>query len=315
MYNDLRFRDDRWYIYGWSSKQRNTTLSGHRCLPACALYICVCIGFVILPFIDWSKRYQYLAQSPSISVLGFHEPTGTDLARTTKRSGDYRATTVESGYCRGRTIRILCPFFLGGTVLAKFRTQLNALLTDIQATNVHYIRCMKPNTVQSSHEFDLPLVLRQLQSAGLVEAIQMARAAFPNKYIFQSLIRSLYRTIYPSLYITRSFDLSICLYICIKNLSIYLSIDVKIHMFHMSVNLASPIFPFADRPTQNRKYIVSWNYIDKNQVNHKHSLQCPCMHVIGLDASVGRGWIHRTRYIYIYIMIETWDRFASRFAL
>ncbi|KAF0683605.1 Aste57867_24371 [Aphanomyces stellatus] len=71
--------------------------------------------------------------------------------------------------------------FMGETVVSKFKTQLAGLMSDIAATQVHYIRCIKPNSVKSATQFDLPGVIDQLRCAGVVEAIRISRAAFPNK--------------------------------------------------------------------------------------------------------------------------------------
>ncbi|RHY95988.1 hypothetical protein DYB37_010357, partial [Aphanomyces astaci] len=67
------------------------------------------------------------------------------------------------------------------TVVSKFKTQLAGLMADIAATQVHYVRCIKPNAVKSSSAFDFRDVADQLRCAGVVEAIRISRAAFPNK--------------------------------------------------------------------------------------------------------------------------------------
>ncbi|CAK4140062.1 unnamed protein product [Aphanomyces euteiches] len=71
--------------------------------------------------------------------------------------------------------------FMGETVVSKFKTQLTGLMSDIGATQVHYIRCIKPNGLKSAAQFDFPGVIDQLRCAGVVEAIRISRAAFPNK--------------------------------------------------------------------------------------------------------------------------------------
>ncbi|OQR92114.1 myosin-like protein [Achlya hypogyna] len=71
--------------------------------------------------------------------------------------------------------------FMGETVVSKFRAQLSGLMTAIGDTQTHYIRCIKPNALKSATAFDLPGVVEQLRCAGVVEAIRISRAAFPNK--------------------------------------------------------------------------------------------------------------------------------------
>lgn len=67
------------------------------------------------------------------------------------------------------------------TISTKFKNQLSFLMSDITATEVHYVRCIKPNNTKSKKEFDLPVVIEQLRCAGVVEAIRISRATFPNK--------------------------------------------------------------------------------------------------------------------------------------
>ncbi|EQC30122.1 hypothetical protein, variant [Saprolegnia diclina VS20] len=71
--------------------------------------------------------------------------------------------------------------FMGETVISKFKAQLTGLMADISDTQTHYIRCIKPNSAKSSTLYDVPGVIEQLRCAGVVEAIRISRAAFPNK--------------------------------------------------------------------------------------------------------------------------------------
>ena len=69
------------------------------------------------------------------------------------------------------------------TVSMQFKGQLKSLMKSITETNVQYVRCVKPNKNKSSTEFDKRMVVEQLRSAGVVEAIRMSRAAFPNRML------------------------------------------------------------------------------------------------------------------------------------
>lgn len=65
------------------------------------------------------------------------------------------------------------------TVLSKFRTQLNALMTSIDGTKTRYIRCIKPNSNKQPRILDQKATMSQLESAGLVTAIVITRESFP----------------------------------------------------------------------------------------------------------------------------------------
>ena len=63
------------------------------------------------------------------------------------------------------------------TVGSRFKEQLADLMKLIGSTQVHYIRCVKPNPVASAEQFDTPLVADQLRFAGMQEAVRISRAA------------------------------------------------------------------------------------------------------------------------------------------
>jgi len=67
------------------------------------------------------------------------------------------------------------------TVTSSFKRNLNELMVQISSTDVNYIRCIKPNGIKSSTAFDNRLVCDQLRYSGVVEAIEISRAAFPNR--------------------------------------------------------------------------------------------------------------------------------------
>ncbi|GAB9463762.1 Myosin-like protein [Globisporangium polare] len=69
------------------------------------------------------------------------------------------------------------------TVGTQFKSQLNGLMEDIRRTNVHYIRCIKPNGQKSPHVFNKLCVTEQLQCAGVVEAVRISRMAYPNRLL------------------------------------------------------------------------------------------------------------------------------------
>ncbi|DAZ96407.1 TPA: hypothetical protein N0F65_012488 [Lagenidium giganteum] len=79
--------------------------------------------------------------------------------------------------------------FMQETVSYKFKAQLTLLMSDISATEVHYVRCIKPNAHKSPNIFNIPSVISQLRCAGVVEAIRITRAAFPNKMTHEKFLR------------------------------------------------------------------------------------------------------------------------------
>jgi len=67
------------------------------------------------------------------------------------------------------------------TVWKNFNLQFNSLLEDIKKTDTRYIRCIVPNKEKVPSETDLKYTLNQLRSAGVMSAVTVSRAAFPNR--------------------------------------------------------------------------------------------------------------------------------------
>jgi myosin heavy subunit len=64
------------------------------------------------------------------------------------------------------------------TLAAKFKLDLDNLMTALRATVPHFIRCVKPNADQVPTKFDAPLTLNQLKYSGLFEAIRIRKSGY-----------------------------------------------------------------------------------------------------------------------------------------
>ena len=76
-------------------------------------------------------------------------------------------------------------FMMADTVVSKFKNQLINLMETIGATEVQYVRCIKPNAEKSSVIFNRSMVVEQLRSAGMIEAITISRSAYPNHLSYE----------------------------------------------------------------------------------------------------------------------------------
>lgn len=70
------------------------------------------------------------------------------------------------------------------TVAQRHRQQLASLMTQLQSTQPHFVRCIVPNSRKRSGEVDVPLVLDQLRCNGVLEGIRIARLGYPNRLPF-----------------------------------------------------------------------------------------------------------------------------------
>ena len=72
------------------------------------------------------------------------------------------------------------------TLGGQFRSQLIGLVTTLNQTEAHFIRCVKSNHQKAPMTFDGPLALRQLRYAGLFEAIKIRKSGFEYRASKQS---------------------------------------------------------------------------------------------------------------------------------
>lgn len=66
-----------------------------------------------------------------------------------------------------------------------FKTSLIALMDTLGTTNVHYIRCIKPNEQKRPWEFQPQQVLGQLRACGVLETIRISCAGYPTRWTYE----------------------------------------------------------------------------------------------------------------------------------
>uniref|UniRef100_A0A061S4R7 Myosin-1-like isoform x1 n=1 Tax=Tetraselmis sp. GSL018 TaxID=582737 RepID=A0A061S4R7_9CHLO len=69
------------------------------------------------------------------------------------------------------------------SVATAFREQLRSLIDTLDATRLHFVRCIKPNHQQAPLVLDNSLVLSQLRCCGVLEVVRIARAGYPTRYL------------------------------------------------------------------------------------------------------------------------------------
>lgn len=67
---------------------------------------------------------------------------------------------------------------------SQFRDSLNALMTTLNATTPHYIRCIKPNDFKKAFDYNPQRAVQQLRACGVLETIRISAAGFPSRYGF-----------------------------------------------------------------------------------------------------------------------------------
>ena len=67
------------------------------------------------------------------------------------------------------------------SVSKRFVDDINALLTALNQTSAHFVRCMKPNGRFRKLDFDSAMIMGQLKCNGTLEAVQLMRHGYPNR--------------------------------------------------------------------------------------------------------------------------------------
>ncbi|KAI8337239.1 P-loop containing nucleoside triphosphate hydrolase protein [Chlamydoabsidia padenii] len=73
-----------------------------------------------------------------------------------------------------------------------FKLSLINLMDTIGQTNVHYIRCIKPNEAKAAWQFEPNMVLAQLRACGVLETIRISCSGYPTRWTFEDFVDRYY---------------------------------------------------------------------------------------------------------------------------
>lgn len=71
------------------------------------------------------------------------------------------------------------------TVGFQFRESLDALMSILNSTEPHYVRCIKPNDNKAAFEFNNIRAVQQLRACGVLETISISSNGFPSRWSYQ----------------------------------------------------------------------------------------------------------------------------------
>ncbi|ORY03520.1 myosin-2 [Basidiobolus meristosporus CBS 931.73] len=78
------------------------------------------------------------------------------------------------------------------TLGSTFKGSLISLMETINSTNVHYIRCVKPNEAKKPWQFDPQMVLSQLRACGVLETIRISCEGYPSRRTIEEFVDRYY---------------------------------------------------------------------------------------------------------------------------
>ncbi|CAG9820455.1 unnamed protein product [Phaedon cochleariae] len=70
------------------------------------------------------------------------------------------------------------------SVCSQFRDSLNMLMSTLNATTPHYVRCIKPNDSKTPFEYNAKRAVQQLRACGVLETIRLSSAGFPSRWTY-----------------------------------------------------------------------------------------------------------------------------------
>lgn len=126
---------------------------------------------------------KFLAEVLEVAALIREKETA---ASTTAKSG----TTMSAG----RRMATNRKPTLGGI----FKSSLIELMATINSTDVHYIRCIKPNEAKAAWQFDGPMVLSQLRACGVLETVRISCAGYPTRWTYEEFALRYYMLVQSS---------------------------------------------------------------------------------------------------------------------
>ncbi|XP_059642620.1 myosin-15 [Cornus florida] len=74
------------------------------------------------------------------------------------------------------------------SVASRFKQQLQALMETLNSTEPHYIRCVKPNSLNRPHKFENQSILHQLRCGGVLEAVRISLAGYPTRKTYHEFV-------------------------------------------------------------------------------------------------------------------------------
>ncbi|KAI9772969.1 MAG: Myosin type-2 heavy chain 1 [Geoglossum simile] len=92
-----------------------------------------------------------------------------------------------------------------------FKSSLIELMHTIDSTDVHYIRCIKPNEGKVSWKFEGPMVLSQLRACGVLETVRISCAGYPTRWTYEEFALRYYMLVHSSQWTSEIRPMAMCI--------------------------------------------------------------------------------------------------------
>ncbi|XP_063000994.1 myosin-7B [Elgaria multicarinata webbii] len=108
---------------------------------------------------------------------------------------NYVSSSADDAHRTGKEKRKKAASFQ--TVSQLHKENLNKLMTNLRATQPHFVRCIIPNETKTPGAMDPFMVLHQLRCNGVLEGIRICRKGFPNRILYADF-KQRYRILNPA---------------------------------------------------------------------------------------------------------------------
>ena len=104
--------------------------------------------------------------------------------------GDGAASAAAAGSASKMAPPPALPGSSGFSSVGKtFLNDLRKLMRELQATQPHFVRCLKPNPKLQPRVLDGQMIMVQMASSGLIEAVKLMQASYPSRSTYEELLR------------------------------------------------------------------------------------------------------------------------------
>ncbi|KAI0034460.1 P-loop containing nucleoside triphosphate hydrolase protein [Vararia minispora EC-137] len=113
-------------------------------------------------------------------ILGSTNVFLREVVETSAAGKSYQHHTNKSGSSHPAVTTSRKP-----TQCSIFKTSLKTLMDTLAQTDIHYIRCIKPNDEKRSWALDRALVLNQLRACGVLETVRISCSGYPSRWTYE----------------------------------------------------------------------------------------------------------------------------------
>nr|GAT50204.1 predicted protein [Mycena chlorophos] len=166
-----------------------------------------------------------------------------------------------------------------------FKGSLGTLMEMLRMTQVHYIRCIKPNQHKKAWEFNPVQVLAQLRASGVLETIRISTAGYPSRWTFEDFAKRYHMLINwregPSLLKREQFK-RICVLVLLKA-----KVDKSLHAFgETKLFLRTGVLASIETMRSDKLNAVHFMQINLRRILIQRRLMALKRAVVGIQSQV-----------------------------